>query len=358
MKINENNTFAKESENSNFDSDIQKNTSDYLSELKSKLPKNEHDNLNRLEKAKNHYVVLGWDIYLENQLRRLLKHILTEKDGRRDDGRLLFVTGESGVGKTESIRHLLANAEILRPQQKSYGFVRPVVSVSLKGPGTLKTLGRNILEAAGYPVSSRVAQGDVWDMLPDQLCRRGVLLVHIDETQHMLKQTEADHERKNLAKALKGLMNDANWPLSFILSGLPRTAELASMDEQFERRALFAQRPSIQMPDDRHVVIEMITELAAAADLDFAEAIGGDLPDRIAHAANYRQGRIATLLHAVIDIALEYEDFALKKEHFSQAYIERSHAFGKDHKNPFLIDDWNYLEPGSFIFERGISFDR
>ncbi|WP_395175448.1 ATP-binding protein [Roseibium alexandrii] len=337
-----------------FDED----TSDFFDDLRSQLPKGDQDNIQRLENAKNTYVHLGWDNYLEHQLRRLLMHILSKKNGKPDDGRLLFVTGESGAGKTESIRHLLDNTDALKPQQKSYGITRPAISISLKGPETLRTLGRTILEVAGYPVSHRVAQSEVWDMLPDQLRRRRVFLIHIDETQHLLKQTAADRERKNLASALKGLMNDTKWPVSFILSGLPRTVELASLDEQFERRALFAQRPSIEIPEDRETVVKIISELAAAAALGSEEAISGDLPDRIAHAANYRHGRIASLLHAVIDIALEEGNNTLVSEHFIQAYVERSHAYGDDDKNPFCADDWYRLDPGSFIYDRGITFDR
>ncbi len=69
-----------------------------------------------------------------------------------------------------------------------------------------------------------------------------------------MKDTETNLDRKNLANALKGVMNYAQWPVSFVLSGLPIIDRIAGLDEQFERRGTFVRLPDVRMPDERRFV--------------------------------------------------------------------------------------------------------
>ncbi len=325
----------------------------YLESVAARMSPGFGDVIPRLEKVKTVYVSSNRDKYLANQLHRLLEHVLSKRNGKRDAGRVLFITGESGAGKTRAIEHLLDNEPALQPQETPIGTIRPVISISLSGPGTLKTLAVDILRAAGYDASHNRQQNELWDLLPAQLRHRKVLLIHIDETQHMLKQTDADRERKNLANALKGLMNAPGWPVSFIMSGLPRTTELASMDEQFERRSKFAYLPDVNFPDDQDMVVKIISQLAEAADLSADEILGNDIPERITHAANNRYGRIATVITAAIHVALSRNAKSLNRDHFIEAYFEHSESLDDPERNVFLIDSWRHLAPGSFLYEKG-----
>lgn len=308
----------------------------------------------RLERVKSVYVSSRRDKFLAKQLRRLLEHALTKKNGRRDDGRVLFITGESGAGKTRAIENLFSVEPALQPKNTSIGTIHPVISITLSGPGTLKTLAVDILRAAGYDASHNRQQNELWDLLPAQLRHRKVLLIHIDETQHMLKQTEADRERKNLANALKGLMNAPDWPVSFIMSGLPRTTELASLDEQFERRSKFALLPDVSFPEDEDIILDIISQLAKAADLGAEEIFESDIPERITHAANNRYGRISTVMTSAIHVALTKNAKSLNREHFIEAYFELSETLDDPDRNPFLIDNWKHLNPGSFLYKNGV----
>lgn len=303
----------------------------------------------RIENVKNTHIRTGRDKYLANLFDQFFLHGMTGKAGCHEDGRVLFITGESGVGKSHAIRHMLKTRPSLRPRETPIGAMRPAISVTLQGTETLKTLGVDILTAAGYPLERTKRQGELWSILPNQLKLRGVVLVHIDETQHMLRQTEKDRHRRDLANTVKGVMNDPNWPINFILSGLPRTTDLAKLDEQFERRAMFVQLPSLDIQKNRKLVVKAIIELAAAAELDATEIVTSDVPDRAARAANFRFGRIITLIINAIEVALLKSSETLEKVHFAEAYVQVSHAQGHNDMNFFIADNWDKLKPGSFL---------
>ncbi|WP_271898500.1 ATP-binding protein [Candidatus Phyllobacterium onerii] len=322
---------------------------DFFDSIITKLPAKSRETIEIISKVKSTYITSGRDAVLKNSFDDFLEKMFARRNGLRDDGRAFFVTGASGAGKTYSIEHLLAENETMQPQVKSFGTIKPVISVALLGPSTLKILGRSILRQAGYELVQNMEQGEIWDMLPAQLHHRKVLIIHVDETQHMLKQTKTDTERENLAKAFKGVMNYKPWPVSFIMSGMPETTELARLDEQIERRGYYIDLPDIELPESRALVLKIINKSAEAAGLQADKVVNSDLPERITHAARYRFGRITQVMLEAIQVALKRGDPHLSREHFAYAYLGLSHARGHDEMNPFLVDDWERLPPGSFL---------
>lgn len=324
----------------------------YLESIAGRLSERQRHEIELLEAVKAVYVACGRDKTLDDMLESFVISMLAKKNGRREDGRIFFITGESGAGKTAAIARALSGSDPLQPQMRAFGLVKPVISVSLSGGAvTLKAVGHQIAAAAGYPIKDTVGQNDMWRRLPEILHQRRVLLVHIDETQHVLKRTESDQERKNLAKAIKGLTNYEDWPISFILSGTPETTEIARLDQQFERRGRFLFLTDITFPQEKGLVIRMIREMAGAIGMSTDSLIASDVPERIAHAARYRYGRIAQVVLAGIQVAIHKRAAELTREHFAYAYLELSHARGRDSMNPFLVDDWRDLAEGYFLNE-------
>lgn len=324
---------------------------DFLSIVGSRLSPNEQRVRDMLERVKNVYVPCGRDRLAADIFSRFMTSILANRNGRRDDGRVLFVTGESGAGKTSLVQRMIDGNPALAPIPMSYGLVTPMISITLMGPSTLKYLGLNILRKAGYEITRKYEQAEVWDLLPEQLHLRKVLIIHIDETQHMLKLAHSDRERENLAKAFKGVMNYDAWPVSFIMSGMPETVNLAGLDEQIERRSRFLALPDVSLPNERVLIEKIATSMSEGANLELGGILESDLPERIAHAARYRYGRIAQVMLAAIEQALLRDDRRLSRDHFALAYLDHSQARGHDDMNPFLVDDWERLEPGSFLAE-------
>lgn len=168
---------------------------------------------------------------------------------------------------------------------------------------------------------------------------------------HENKELDVFVERKNLAKAIKGLSNFEAWPINFILSGTPETTEIARLDQQFERRGKFLFLSDITMPEEKALVDRMIREMAGAIGMATDRLIASDVPERVAHAARYRYGRIAQMVLAGIQVAIHKGANELVREHFAYAYLELSHARGRDQMNPFLVDDWRNLPAGYFLIE-------
>lgn len=304
----------------------------------------------RLGAVKSHYVESGRDAYVEEQFETFTEEIFAVlDDGMRDEGRLFLVTGESGAGKTAIVRRVLAESEVFQPIETDYGTINPVITVRLSGPCTLGTLGRRILKAAGYPLRREISVKDMWEEMSDHLMTRGVMLVHLDETQHMVHLTEKDQDRKNLAKALKDVVNKREWPVSFLLTGLPHTNQIASLDPQIARRGYFLELPTIAGDADRDFVERAVREFCEVAGIAPTGGIGSDMPERIVHVADGQFGRACQVIAAAIHEALKERGLVLTRAHFAQAYWARSHSVPDDAMNPFLVDDFRRILPGTFL---------
>lgn len=201
--------------------------------MRAKLPERDRRILERLDILEAVYVECGRDTVLRDAFGMFMRKMLTRKLQRRKHANVFFLTGPSGAGKTEAVERLLREYSALEPENTSYGTVRRYVSISLTGYVISRIVAQNIMAAAGPPLGKK-GQGDAWNQLSNVLMRRGVSLVHIDETQHIVKDSQAANVE--LANAIKGVSNSPTWPVAFVLSGLPKILDLPFDDEQFERR--------------------------------------------------------------------------------------------------------------------------
>jgi len=301
-----------------------------------------------LSKVREVYVKCGRDRLLDQMLDSFLELVTSAPSDGFAPGGVFFITGESGAGKSWATRAMLKRHPALQPEEASYGQIIPWVSVSLRGVSTLNLLGHNILKHAGYPIKETV-RSVVWNDLAEILSTRRVFLVHIDETQHLVRSTEKDHDRKELSDALKGAMNYERWPISFILSGLPVTTDIVRLDEQYERRSMMLHLPDVSLPGERTLIERIMRQMSQAAALDCERSIATDLPERVAHSVRYRYARICQVTLAAVQKALTAGALELTIDHYAQAFDELCHARGHDHANPFRADHWAHLTPGSFI---------
>ena len=317
-----------------------------------------------LDRVNAVYVESPRDGVLRNSFDRFLAYVTArQRHERRGKGNAFFITGESGAGKTDMVEHLLVNHPVLQPIAYRSKLVRPWVRVALQGPATLRVLGADILTAIGYPVKPSMRENAVWTLLPEQLRHANVFLVHIDETQHLLARG-ADND---VASAIKGLMNYMPWPVSFILSGKPKLNDLIVHDDQAERRSFNLMLDALDAEANRNLIVRIIKEHCEAAGLDCEGFVKTDMPERIAHAANYQFGRICevtiTGIHAaILRVAKEEREKregtrpketprgkVLVPDDMSKAYRDHSHTRGHDDLNPFHVKHWDDLPPGYFV---------
>jgi hypothetical protein len=213
------------------------------------------------------------------------------------------------------------------------------------------------MEAAGHPVSESTRQGDGWSMMRTALRKRRVKLVHIDETQHLVAGNRTAADYRKLADAIKGVSISEAWPVMFLLSGLPEIVQLAASDRQFERRGRWVHLGDMVMPDQKRLVVRALEKLTAAAGLELGGMPDTDMPGRIAHAARYQFGWVCQLVRDAIHQALRDEKAPtqLLRGHFAMAYADRSRARDNNPMNPFMVDDWAALPPGSYLTDEARS---
>jgi hypothetical protein len=325
----------------------------FFSVIRGRLSPESQQTVATLERVKAVYVECGRDKALRKSFDYFLENYLANRDGRRDEADVFFVTGESGAGKSAAIARLLRETPALEPMSASFGKVSPYVSVKLKGFTLPRIAARNIISAAGYPIRKETGRGDIWDIMAPRLKTRRTFLVHIDETQHLIKESASETEKKNLADAIKGVSIDKEWPVAFILSGLPSVIHLPIDDEQFERRGNYVHFTDVSMPDERGLVTRILSRMSEAGNLSAGALLDTDLPDRIAHAARYRYARICQVVLAAIHMALNDPKAAgrLSLTHFAKAFVQHSHAQGRSEMNPFIVENWAALPRGSFLID-------
>ncbi|KQT48997.1 hypothetical protein ASG43_09200 [Aureimonas sp. Leaf454] len=305
-----------------------------------------------MAKVRAAYVTTTRDRLLREGFDEFLDLVLgTSADGRREDGRCFFVTGESGAGKSRSIRRLFDTNEALAPIGTNGRVYVPWVSVKGPSPSTLQRLGLRILREVGYPLKLDTPESRVWEILGDQLRLRRILVVHIDEAQHLARSMKSEFERKAVANALKDILEHKGWPVSFVLSGIPTATEIARVDPQIERRGRFLAYPSLDMTKtiDCKIVQAIVRKLADAATLRIDGLTDSLFEDRLCHAANHQIGRVAQIVAGAIHKALVRGSSELTSEDFVNAYRSASHTTGLDELNPFLASDWKELPAGSFL---------
>ena len=156
--------------------------------MRADMPERDRRILQRLDVLESVYVECGRDKVLQDAFGMFMRKMLTLKRERRKHANVFFVTGPSGAGKTEAVERLLRSHPALQPVQTSYGTVRRYVSISLTGYAIPRIVAQNIMAAAG-PSPGKKGQGDAWNQLSTVLMKRGVSLVHIDETQHIVKDS-------------------------------------------------------------------------------------------------------------------------------------------------------------------------
>lgn len=320
--------------------------SQLLNVIKGRMPQNHQHAVEVLGRVNAEYVETGRDVVITEVFHKYLSWLLADQRyGRIGKGEAFYITGDSGAGKTDAVEHLLKTNPAMAAIPGPHGTFAPYISVKLQGSATLRAVGSTMLRQAGYTSLRNSRQNVIWETLAEDLVSRNILIVHIDEPQHLI---ESKGDTMKVANALKSLVNHVP-PVGLILSGLPSTNSILIEDEQSERRQFSVDLPALDIGQERFVVEDTIQKLCKPADLESKTFIASDMPERLAHAANYQFGRICEVVITGIHQAVLQGDAELTRYHLADAYMDHSHTRGRDHMNPFLADTWTTLPAGYFI---------
>lgn len=269
--------------------------------------------------------------------------------GSRNEARGIAVIGDSGSGKTTAIRRLLAthpDLQVLQPGIEK----AEALSLSLPSPASVKFVGLACLNVLGYPLRRDRTSAIIWDLVQNNLRLRQTLVLHFDEAQDFYINQNA-REMQSMINTLKALMQNPDWPVSIVLSGMPQLRDLINMDPQLARRFTPVHFTKLNPAQDGAPIMKMVAGYAEAAGLE----MGTDLHDRsfvrcLIHAAAEEFDLTVELLLSAIEIALRAGKSQLCRSCFIQAFARRSGCMPDF--NPFLREDYTSINARLLLLGR------
>ncbi|MFC3059731.1 TniB family NTP-binding protein [Paenirhodobacter populi] len=271
------------------------------------------------------------------------------KLGSQNEARGIAIIGDSGSGKTMAVRRLLAtypDLQTVRP-----GIQRAdAVSLSLPSPASVKFVGLACLNVLGYPLRRDRTTAIIWALVHSNLRLRQTLVLHFDEAQDFYINQNA-REMQSMINTLKALMQNPDWPVSIVLSGMPQLRNLINMDPQLARRFTPVQFTKFDPALDITPIVKMVTGYAEAAGLE----VGPNLKDksfvrRLIYAGDGEFGLTVELLRFAVESALRTGRSAIDLSCFVQGFALRS-GCAPDF-NPFLREDSTTINPRLLLLGR------
>ncbi len=292
-----------------------------------------------------YYARKSRDDLMKAELERLRRRIRFQMNaapgtlvGEMAEGRILALLGESGAGKSRSLARIFKKyPELLgRPEA---GKERYLISIKAPSPCLPRLIAERILRAAGYPVQKELPENVAWNLVTQYLPICGVRLVHIDEFQHVSQRNDKA-QRQKIRDSMKDVMQIPDFPVSFIVSGLPEIAEFLQPDRQIKRRSRTIVFHPLSYERDRSFLETMINNYVSKAGLKVD--LGGELVKRLIHAASAQNGIFIEYLLEGIEQALLLDRDVLDIGCFEDVYAIRSGCLPD--QNVFTANHWKSID--------------
>ncbi|SPJ26140.1 ATP-binding protein [Palleronia abyssalis] len=248
------------------------------------------------------------------------------------DAHGLLVTGQSGTGKTTEIMKLISRfneSSVPLPNGNTARFVH----CELDGKSTWKDLGRKTLKALGYPISdkTRRTQFEIWSLVAKQTELQGVIGIHYDEAQHIMRG-KSDNEILSVLDAFKTLMKSDAWPLMLILSGIPELESYVRREPQLDRLLFRLEFGEIDLHSssdgpspDYSVLNEIVGSYAIKTGLHVEQSLmTGDFLHRLATAGAFRWGLVIYIVGEAISLSMTRESSRLEHRDFVSFWCRRT----------------------------------
>ena len=179
-------------------------------------------------------------------------------------------------------------------------------------------------------------------MVKFHLKERRTLFLHLDEAQDLFSKRN-EKEMRSVINTLKSIMQNRDWPVSVILSGLPDLSALPNLDHQLGRRIIPIQFPRIDVGQNSADLRAIAHRHAKAVDLMVEpDLFAADFLERLVHAADGQFGIVVELIIGAIEEALRHDCAALGHSHFVAAFERRSGCIPAF--NPFIAGDFHRLD--------------
>lgn len=275
---------------------------------------------------------------LSNQFDRLIERRRFElAENNVFEARGIAVIGGSGSGKTTAVDHLFRKHTVkeFKPDE-----IPPaeLVNVRVPSPATVKYVGITTLAALGYPMQRERTGPIIWDLVKFHLRQRQTLFVHFDEAQDFFCNQQG-REMQSVINTIKSLMQNKDWPVGIILSGMPALKDLINQDPQLARRFTPVAFSKINATSHAPEIIQLLRQYCQMADLElFDQHTEIDFVRRLVKAAADEFGLTIEIMISAIEEAIFAGDKSLEHQHFASAFRTRSGCV--DARNPFLAEEY------------------
>ena len=263
-------------------------------------------------------------------------------------GRALVVTGAAGAGKSRALAHVFNN----RAEFEGFGEPGcPLLSVVAPSPFMLGALGNEITRKLGYHSRREIQHTKVWPVVRDLMAEWGVRILHVDEAQHG-DEIKNDLLFQEVENTFKRMMQEADWPIWLILSGLPKLSRFCQDDASMRRRVRILPFETLSYPNHVASVRQTVADLVALCPaVDDAKLNSDEFAHRLLHAATYQFGLVVEYVQDAIAECLMVEGGGeLTLGHFADVYSIRT-GVRTDDLNPFISKKWTSIPVEAALFE-------
>ena len=244
--------------------------------------------------------------------------------------------GSTGSGKSTSINHLITkHPDIFRAPQNDPR--AEIISFQVPSPATLKYVGQTALYALGYPLKGNRTAATIWELVRHHLRERETLFLHLDEAQDLYSDGNKK-EMQSVINVLKSLMQNRDWPVGLILSGMPSLRSMLDYDPQLGRRFFpieFPEITAVSHGDDFKRISRRYIQEASLQPDDGIDS--SDFSYRLIYAANNAFGIVIEMIIGAIEEALISESSVVGRNEFGIAFRRRTQCL--DGLNPFFVDN-------------------
>jgi hypothetical protein len=313
------------------------------------------------ERLRAHYVTTERDEILKLEIELMIENTVQKQnlarphgDDNRFEGTALAIIAESGAGKSRAMMHYLQSSNFFPKHGDTAGGCQ-LITVGVKAPCTLRTLGMATLRAAGYQSRVEKRQNEAWPMAQFQIQDQQILFVAYEEAQRIIQQANRN-ERREVIETLAGLMTDPVWPLSLILSGLPELDGLfqktfiddEANDRQrkahitLRRRTRYVNFDPIDLDADRKDLDRGIREYQKLGGVSLELLKSAETRGRLHHAAARQFGLFWELIVLAIDICVRSGRKVVTLDDFADGYAGKTRE--PIELNPFAVDHWEGVD--------------